>query len=119
MVTRYATDHFIDAQFEPGSRGRVLKNLLGIRGKRQMDAREALHLEAATDWAIRHVAADQRFTANDNGAQLRADGGNIQAGSRGQRLAFPCGQFAGSRSERAFSRFFHAFNGGRGQHVGT
>ena len=30
-----------------------------------MDAQEALHLEAATDWAIRHVAADQRFTTND------------------------------------------------------
>ena len=65
MVTRYATDHLVEAQFEPGSRGRVLKNLLGIRGKRQMDAREALHLAAATDWAIRHVAADQRFTASD------------------------------------------------------
>ena len=65
MVTRYATDHLVEAQFEPGSRGRVLKNLLGIRGKRQMDAREALRLAAATDWAIRHVAADQRFTASD------------------------------------------------------
>ena len=65
MTTRYATDHLVEAQFEPGSRGRVLRNLLGIRGKRQMDAREALQLEAATDWAIRHVASDQRFTAND------------------------------------------------------
>ena len=65
MATRYATDHLVEAQFEPGSRGRVLRNLLGIRGKRQMDVREALQLEAATDWAIRHVAADQRFTAND------------------------------------------------------
>ena len=49
MATRYATDHLVEAQFEPGSRGRVLRNLLGIRGKRQMDAREALQLEAATD----------------------------------------------------------------------
>lgn len=65
MTTRYDTDHLVEAQFEPGSRGRVLKNLIGIRGKRQMDALEAVHLEATTDWAIRHVAADQRFTAAD------------------------------------------------------
>ena len=65
MSTRYNTDHLVEAQFEPGSRGRVLKNLLGIRGKRQMDALEAVRLEAATDWAIRHVTADQRFTAAD------------------------------------------------------
>ena len=38
MVTRYATDYFVEAQFEAGSRGRVLKNIVGIRGKRQMDA---------------------------------------------------------------------------------
>ena len=65
MTTRYGTDHLVEAQFEPGSRGRVLKNLPGIRGKRQMDALEAVWLEAATDWAIRHVAADQRLTAAD------------------------------------------------------
>lgn len=65
MATRYDIDHLVEAQFEPGSRGRVLRNLLGIRGKRQMDAQEAVRLEAATDWAIRHVAADQRFTAAD------------------------------------------------------
>jgi cell filamentation protein len=62
---RYDTDHLLEAQFEPGSRGRVLKNFLGIRAKRQMDALEALHLSAATDWAIRNVTADQRFTAAD------------------------------------------------------
>lgn len=30
-----------------------------------MDAQEAVHLEAATDWTIRHVTADQCFTAVD------------------------------------------------------
>lgn len=65
MTTRYDTGHLVEAQFEPGSRGRVLKNLLGIRGKRQMDALEAVCLETATDWAIRNVTADQRFTAAD------------------------------------------------------
>lgn len=65
MTTRYDTDDLIEAQFEPGSRGRVLKNLQGIRGKRAMDALEATALAEATDWAIRNVTADQRFKAAD------------------------------------------------------
>lgn len=65
MISRYDTDHITEAQFEQGSRGRVLKNLLGIRSKREMDALEATKLAGATDWAIRHVTAEQRFTATD------------------------------------------------------
>lgn len=65
MPTRYDTGHLTEAQFEPGSRGRVLKNLLGIRGKRAMDELETIKLAEATDWAIHHVMADQRFTAAD------------------------------------------------------
>jgi len=65
MPTRYDTDHLTEAQFEPGSRGRVLKNLPGIRSKRAMDEMEAMKLADATDWAIRHVTADQRITAAD------------------------------------------------------
>ena len=40
-ATRYDTERLTEAQFEPGSRGRVLKNLLGIRSKREIDALEA------------------------------------------------------------------------------
>ncbi len=65
MSPRYDTDNLIEAQFEPGSRGRVLKNRLGIRSKRAMDEVEAVKLAEVTDWAIRHVTADQRFTAAD------------------------------------------------------
>jgi len=65
MSTRYDTDQLTEAQFEPGSRGRVLKNLLGIYRKREMDALEAVRLEDATDWAIRHVNPNQQFTAGD------------------------------------------------------
>lgn len=44
---RYDTSGLIEAQFEPGSRGRVLKNLLGITSKREMDRVEASeHLRA-------------------------------------------------------------------------
>lgn len=64
-MTRYDTDNLTEAQFQPGSRGRVLKNLQGIRGKRVMDELEASLLVELTDWAIRHVTADQRFTAAD------------------------------------------------------
>ena len=62
---RYDTSNLTEAQFELGSRGRVLKNLLGIRSKREMDALEATKLADVTDWAIRHVTVDQRFTAAD------------------------------------------------------
>ena len=65
MPTRYDTAPLTEAQFEPGSRGRVLKNILGIRSKRAMDEMEATKLADATDWVIRHVAADQRITAAD------------------------------------------------------
>lgn len=65
MTSRYETGHLTEAQFEPGSRGRVLKNLLGIRSKRAMDALEAASLAEATDWAIRHASADQRFKTAD------------------------------------------------------
>ena len=65
MKDRYDTDHITEAQFEPGSRGRVLKNLLGICSKRTMDEMEATKLSEATDWAIRNVTADQRITAAD------------------------------------------------------
>jgi cell filamentation protein len=37
---RYDTSQLIEAQFEPGSRGRVLRNKLGIKSKRQMDKLE-------------------------------------------------------------------------------
>ena len=65
MPTRYDIDHLAEAQFEAGSRGRVLRNLLGIRSKREMDALEAVRLAEATDYAIRHISADHRFTVRD------------------------------------------------------
>jgi cell filamentation protein len=65
MKTRYDTDHLTEAQFEKGSRGRVLKNLLDIRSKRAMDEIEACKLVETTDWAIHHVAIDQRFIASE------------------------------------------------------
>lgn len=37
---RYDTSHLIEDQSEPGSRGRVIKNKLGVTSKREMDGRE-------------------------------------------------------------------------------
>jgi cell filamentation protein len=55
----------IEAQYEPGSRGRVLRNRLGIRSVRQMAMRESEALLAATQQLIDETRVDQRFTALD------------------------------------------------------
>lgn len=77
MANRYETDHLIEAQFEPGSGKRVLKNLQGIKRKREMDALEAIWLSSATDWAIHYYSEDHRFTAQDIGLLHRQWLGNI------------------------------------------
>lgn len=64
-TNRYDTSAITEAQFEQGSRKSVLKNLLGIRSKREMDrieAREQVHAlqELSGAYAISH-----RFTAAD------------------------------------------------------
>lgn len=54
-----------EAEFEPGSRGRVLRNLLGIRSVREMALRESDALIAVTDRLLDETRMDQRFTAKD------------------------------------------------------
>jgi cell filamentation protein len=44
---RYTTPQGPEAEYEPGSRGRVLRNLRGIRSKREMDRAEIEALERA------------------------------------------------------------------------
>lgn len=53
------------AEFEPGSRGRVLRNRLGITRVRDMQRAESEALLAVQEWAIGHFDADQRLTAAD------------------------------------------------------
>ena len=55
----------VEAEFEPGSRGRVLQNLAGIRSVREMARRESEALLAATERSIDETAVEQRFTAED------------------------------------------------------
>ena len=63
--SRYDTSSLPEAQFEPGSRGRVLRNKLGIKSKKAMDEAESVALKAATDKLIGMYNAGHRFTAED------------------------------------------------------
>lgn len=54
-----------EAEFEPGSRGRVLRNLAGIRSAREIARRESAALLAATERAIDETTVGRRFTAED------------------------------------------------------
>ncbi|MBI2347563.1 MAG: Fic family protein [Deltaproteobacteria bacterium] len=59
---KYDASSLIEGQFEPGSRGRVLRNLLGIKRKREMDQVEARELRRALDELIRTYDQQHRFT---------------------------------------------------------
>lgn len=62
---QYATSHLIEDQYEPGSRGLVLKNRLGIRSPREMDRVETEALKRAEDAFFRTYGRTHRFTATD------------------------------------------------------
>jgi cell filamentation protein len=53
------------AEFEPGSRGRVLKNLLGIRRVGDMQREESEALLVVQEWAVAHFDNEHRFAARD------------------------------------------------------
>jgi cell filamentation protein len=62
---RYDTSGLIKGQFEPGSGRRVLKNLLGIKGKREIGQVETRELLRAQDELVDIYGADHRFRAAD------------------------------------------------------
>lgn len=64
MATRYDA-HGAEAEFEPGSRGRVLRNLQEIRSAREMARRESEALFLATQQLIDSTELDHKFTAAD------------------------------------------------------
>lgn len=61
---RYHADG-VQAAFEPGSRGRVLRNRLGITHVRAMQQAESDALLAVQEWAIGHFADTHCFAASD------------------------------------------------------
>lgn len=62
---RYDTSELTEGQFEPGSQGRVLRNLIGIKRKREMGAVESTELLRTTERFIRLYGGNHRFTAED------------------------------------------------------
>ncbi|MBI5746035.1 MAG: Fic family protein [Nitrospirae bacterium] len=62
---RYDASGLLEAQFEPGSRGRVLKNLLGIKTKREMDQIEQREQFRAIEELVEIYGQGHRFTAED------------------------------------------------------
>jgi cell filamentation protein len=54
-----------EAEFEPGSRGRVLRNRISITSLRAMERKESEALLIATEHTIDETRIDQRFTAAD------------------------------------------------------
>jgi len=64
MQNRYRAEG-PEAEFEPGSRRRVLPNLPGICSAREMARRESEALLAATQRLIDDTRVDQRFAADD------------------------------------------------------
>jgi cell filamentation protein len=62
---RYAIRGLDEAEFESGSRDRVLKNLLGIKNKREMDQAEAREQLRAMEEFISSYDRRRQFTAFD------------------------------------------------------
>src|SRR5690606_12848585 len=64
QADRYAA-HGVEAELEPGSRGRVLGNLAGVRSVREMARLESERLVDVTERLIDETDVDQRFGAED------------------------------------------------------
>lgn len=62
---RYDASGLSEAQYEPGSSGKVLRNRLGIKSKNKMDDVEAKALEKTLDELVRTISDRHRFTASD------------------------------------------------------
>jgi len=59
------TSELTEGQFEPGSQGRVLRNLLGNKRKKEMGAVESTELLRTTEKLIRLYDGNHRFNAED------------------------------------------------------
>ena len=65
MPNRYSTSHLPEDQYEPGSDGMVLRNLLGITSKEEMEHVEEERFGRLMDEATTRFDSDHRFTAQD------------------------------------------------------
>ena len=65
MGKKYDVSGLSEAQYEPGSRRLVIKNILGIKKKSDMDRMEAIALKQAEDVLFRRYGARRSFTTKD------------------------------------------------------
>ena len=65
MTDRYTTSHLIEDQYEPGSDGKVLRNLLGITSQEDMEIAETAELWLVQEKLIGEVSSDQSFAVVD------------------------------------------------------
>ena len=64
-TNRYDTYSMIEDQYEPGTRKRILKNITGIRRKKELEALETSELLRTTNQLIQTYDRSHRFTAED------------------------------------------------------
>lgn len=84
QMDRYAAEG-VESEFEPGSRGRVPRNLLGICSVRGMAREESERLLAATERLIDETEVDQTFMADDLCRMHRLWLGDVYAWAGGYR----------------------------------
>lgn len=65
MTDRYDTSYLPEDQFEPGSNNTVLRNLLGIKDKVELDRIEEARFERLMEGAASRFDSDHRFSALD------------------------------------------------------
>lgn len=65
MKDRYDVSGLAETQFQPGSRGKVLRNKLDVTSKAEMDRFEAMALEKAFDFFLHTNDKGHRFTVPD------------------------------------------------------
>lgn len=65
LSDRYTTSHLPEDQYEPGSNGTVLRNLLGIIRREEMEHVEEVRFESLMVKAASRFDHDHRFTAQD------------------------------------------------------
>jgi len=65
MTSRYDTSNLPEDQYEPGSNGAVLRNLLGIKDKVKLERIEEVRFERLMVKAAARFDDDHRFTAQD------------------------------------------------------
>jgi cell filamentation protein, protein adenylyltransferase len=65
MASRKYAAAGMESEFQPGSRGRVLRNFLGITRVREMEAAESQALEVAQETALQQFGPGHRFTPAD------------------------------------------------------